>query len=96
MLASLCLVLTMPLYSQVEQPLEWVRELKAIENHKSGMEQRKAELLRIRKRVEDWVALHPGLTVDLPPISEGTWTEEQLRAQVLSLQQTIGDCLENY
>src|SRR5215471_8240822 len=91
-----CLVIAMPLYAQMEQPLEWMRDITALESSRSGsVEFRQAGLIDIRQKIEAWIELHPNSEVDLPPAPERPWSEEQLRNQIGLLKQAIGRLIEN-
>ena len=58
-------------------------------------EQRRAEVVDIRKQIEEWIGLHPDSHVDLSPGPQQPWTEEQLQAQIAVLKRAVETLLKN-
>src|SRR5262245_59160658 len=84
-----CLALVVPSFAQMQQPLEWLKELTTLENTERSLAQRQAEITRIRHGIEDWIAAHPGSGVDVSTAPDEPWNEEQIRGQIVLLRGAV-------
>jgi iron complex outermembrane receptor protein len=99
--AIVSLIAAAPCFGQADRPLEWLQELSAVaaSSGSSGpqqvIEQRRARIAGIRTEIEEWIALHPGLRVDVPPAPQQPWTEEQTRAEIAVLKRAVETLLKS-
>lgn len=78
------------LHAQADQLLEWLRELSVV-NSGEG----RPALVEIRQELDEWIALHPGTHLNLPPAPPEPWTAEQAGTEAVALKEAILTLLRN-
>jgi iron complex outermembrane receptor protein len=80
-----------PASGQADQARRWLADLSVVESASPARSTatRQARIAAIRNEMDEWFALNPGRTVDLPTAPGGAWTDDQLREQIGLLKKAI-------
>ncbi|PWT86600.1 MAG: hypothetical protein C5B56_12195 [Proteobacteria bacterium] len=78
--------------AQADRPLEWLQQLGALTTRSP---ESTATVRHIRRQLQDWIALHPGSSAELPEAPEPPWTESQAKTQIEELKSAIVALLQS-
>ena len=88
---AICAVLLLTLArfcpAQADRPLEWLRQLSAI--NASGGPESVQVIARIRKEIVDWIALHPGTKAALSQVPQEGPANADVAAQIAELKLAV-------